>query len=86
MEIASPPQVNHYHHASAPPNYDLSPTEMENIQLFSTLMEHVHARGGNVANDPQINKLYTQIGSLQPKLLRSLDDTIQKHRKSSHRI
>ncbi|KAI8344290.1 hypothetical protein BC941DRAFT_408256 [Chlamydoabsidia padenii] len=79
MEIASPPQVNHQHSTTLP-NYDLSPTEMENIQLFSTLMEHVHARGGNVANDPQINKLYTQIGSLQPKLIRSLDDTIQKHR------
>ncbi|ORZ21382.1 hypothetical protein BCR42DRAFT_407451 [Absidia repens] len=79
MEIASPPQVNHQH-SSVPPTYDLSPTEIENIQLFSTLMEHVYARGGNVANDPQINKLYTQIGALQPKLIRSLDSTIQKHR------
>ncbi|KAI8097589.1 uncharacterized protein BX664DRAFT_326751 [Halteromyces radiatus] len=79
MEIASPPQAN-YQYPSAPPSTDLSPTEMENIQLFSTLMEHVRAHGGNVINDPQINKLYTQIGALQPKLIRSLDDTIRKHR------
>ncbi|RCH78511.1 Vacuolar protein-sorting-associated protein 27 [Rhizopus stolonifer] len=57
---------------------DLSPVEMENILLFSTLMDRVYASGGDVSNDTQINQLYTQIGNLQPKLVKSLDETIQK--------
>lgn len=57
---------------------DLSPVEMENILLFSTLMDRVYASGGDVSNDTQINQLYTQIGALQPKLVKSLDETIRK--------
>ncbi|CAO3635924.1 unnamed protein product [Mucor hiemalis] len=57
---------------------ELSPVEMENILLFSTLMDRVFATGGDVSNDPQINQLYTQIGTLQPKLVKNLDDTIRK--------
>lgn len=57
---------------------ELSPVEMENILLFSTLMDRVFATGGDVSNDPQINQLYTQIGALQPKLVKNLDDTIRK--------
>lgn len=61
-----------------PNKNDLSPVEMENILLFSTLMDRVYASGGDVSNDTQINQLYTQIGALQPKLVRSLDETIRK--------
>ncbi|CAO0794433.1 unnamed protein product [Mucor circinelloides] len=57
---------------------DMSPVEMENILLFSTLMDRVYATGGDVSNDTQINQLYTQIGALQPKLVKSLDETIRK--------
>lgn len=57
---------------------DLSSVEKENILLFSTLMDRVYATGGDVSNDTQINKLYTQIGALQPKLVKSLDETIRK--------
>lgn len=57
---------------------DLSPVEMENILLFSTLMDRVYATGGDVSNDTQINQLYTQIGALQPKLVKNLDETIRK--------
>lgn len=59
---------------------DISRVEMENIELFSTLIERIHARGGDVANDPQINKLYTQIGALQPKLVKTLDEVNNRHR------
>ncbi|KAI9478401.1 MAG: hypothetical protein EXX96DRAFT_570748 [Benjaminiella poitrasii] len=57
---------------------DLSSVEMENILLFSTLMDRVYSTGENVSNDTQINQLYTQIGALQPKLVKSLDETIHK--------
>ena len=53
---------------------------MENVELFSTLIERIHARGGDISNDPQINKLYTQIGALQPKLVKTLADVISKHK------
>ncbi|KAI9302983.1 hypothetical protein BJ944DRAFT_184120 [Cunninghamella echinulata] len=59
---------------------DLSSIEMENIQLFSTLMERVQAASGDISRDTQINKLYTQIGTLQPKLVKCLDETNKKHR------
>lgn len=57
---------------------DLSPVEMENILLFSTLMDRIYATGGDASNDSQITQLYTQIGALQPKLIKNLDETIQK--------
>ncbi|OBZ85373.1 Vacuolar protein sorting-associated protein 27 [Choanephora cucurbitarum] len=57
---------------------ELSSVEMENILLFSTLMDRVYASGGDVSNDTQINQLYTQIGTLQPKLVKNLNETIQK--------
>ncbi|ORE02877.1 ubiquitin binding protein [Rhizopus microsporus var. microsporus] len=58
---------------------DLTSVEMENILLFSTLMDRVAASGGDVSSDPQVNQLYTQVGTLQPKLVKSLDETIRKH-------
>lgn len=57
---------------------ELSPVEMENILLFSTLMDRVYAQGGDISNDQQINQLYTQIGTLQPKLVKNLDEIIRK--------
>lgn len=60
---------------------ELSSIDMENIQLFSTLMQRIRSVGGDVSGDKQINKLYTQIGSLQPKLVKTLDETSQKHGK-----
>jgi growth factor-regulated tyrosine kinase substrate len=62
-------------------NNELSPIDMENIQLFSTLMQRVRSLGGDISGDTQINKLYTQIGALQPKLVKTLDETCQKHGK-----
>ncbi|GAA5803950.1 hypothetical protein HPULCUR_009435 [Helicostylum pulchrum] len=57
---------------------ELTPVEMENILLFSTLMDRVYASGGDISNDRQINQLYTQIGTLQPKLVSNLDEIIRK--------
>lgn len=60
-------------------NDALSSLDMENIQLFSMLMQRIHSNGGDVSGDKDINKLYTQIGTLQPKLVKTLDETSQKH-------
>ncbi|KAI9261133.1 hypothetical protein BY458DRAFT_576088 [Sporodiniella umbellata] len=56
----------------------LSSSEMENILLFSTLIDRIAAKGGDVSSDPQVNQLYTQIGTLHPKLVKDLDETIRK--------
>ncbi|KAI9283641.1 hypothetical protein BC943DRAFT_361915 [Umbelopsis sp. AD052] len=64
----------------APSSTDLSTAEMENVLLFSTLMDRIRASSGEVGNDPEINALYTQIGAIQPKLVKSLDETNRKHR------
>ncbi|GAA5809104.1 hypothetical protein MFLAVUS_002508 [Mucor flavus] len=58
---------------------ELSSIDMENIQLFSTLIQRVRSMGGDISGDSQINKLYTQIGALQPKLVKTLNNTSQKH-------
>lgn len=60
---------------------EIARVDMENIELFSTLIERIYGRGGDISNDPQINKLYTQIGALQPKLVKTLGDVTWKHRK-----
>ncbi|KAG0744705.1 hypothetical protein G6F57_008081 [Rhizopus arrhizus] len=57
---------------------DLSSVDMENILLFSTLMDRIAATTGDITSDPQVNQLYTQIGTLQPKLVKSLDETLRK--------
>jgi growth factor-regulated tyrosine kinase substrate len=54
---------------------------MENIQLFSTLMHRIQSIGGDVSGDQQVNQLYTEIGSLQPKLVTTLNEACQKHGK-----
>lgn len=58
---------------------DISPVDMENIELFSTLMQRVRSSGNDVSGDTQINKLYVQIGTLQPKLVKTLNETSKKH-------
>jgi growth factor-regulated tyrosine kinase substrate len=60
---------------------ELSSADMENIQLFSTLMNRVRSVNGDVSNDPQVNTLYTQIGALQPKLVHTLGEVNSKHGK-----
>ncbi|KAI8048481.1 hypothetical protein BDF21DRAFT_433495 [Thamnidium elegans] len=73
MEIGSTVQSRTFN------SNELSSIDMENIQLFSTLIQRVRSMGGDISGDSQINKLYTQIGALQPKLVKTLDDTSQKH-------
>ncbi|KAI8063295.1 hypothetical protein BC940DRAFT_307574 [Gongronella butleri] len=67
-DLAPPPSSMH--------QLELTCQDMENIQLFATLMDHQPA----VLNDEHTQRLYTQVHALQPKMVHTLEDTIHKHR------
>ncbi|KAI9092715.1 hypothetical protein DFS34DRAFT_697023 [Phlyctochytrium arcticum] len=58
---------------------ELSSVELENMRLFSELVERtesdVQTYGLGVLTNSQIQTLYAQIATMQPKLARSVDDT-----------
>ncbi|KAF9185174.1 Vacuolar protein-sorting-associated protein 27 [Haplosporangium sp. Z 767] len=59
---------------------DLTETEKDNIEMFSSLVDKIRMMNGDVAGNKEVQALYEQISRLQMKIALSLDEAAKKQR------
>ncbi|KAG0260202.1 Vacuolar protein-sorting-associated protein 27 [Mortierella polycephala] len=59
---------------------DLTETEKDNIEMFSSLVDKIQMTNGDVAGNREVQALYEQISKLQMKIALSLDEAAKRQR------